>query len=554
MAVTTFSYSAPYDISTNANFKQVGQGVGQAFFNFGWQEQTGHGEIVTSNAGNVHTWPNITVAGSATASTRILPVFQGNWVSGTSYTGSVTTNATADYVQSPSAGSSSVTYQCILSTAHALSVAGPTAVQSTSIVNRAIQSIAATSAGRTTYTFATDSSATDAYKGFVFVITGATNGLNNGTFFCVSSSATTLVLSNGVGVVQAGAAGNANATTATCGFFFNATVAGALSNGWNGLSVTTTGFTTNTGQNNTTGTVIASDSTGFAFTFAGVNETRAATATMATAPASDPLHWANMPFEIWKSTGPMSTTHPIYIKVQYAGLGSFTPLFIFQIGTGVDANGRLTGAVTMSTTAPLTTVFHSTAGTASATQIEYDFCGDADNISFALQRNGIALGPISASTQGPGVIIVDRSKTSTGADSDDFVYVAWNLFTAASTTVMGAAIVLNPSLGTIVANSVGTTVATGAWQGTIAVLGNSLTNFGSTPPLPILPLSGFVANPCLGAILIAASDAQQAATVPVWVYGAMHKFLVVNSDCIFAAAKGVNGIASSVATAIRWDS
>ncbi len=547
-----FALNAPYDSSTLANYKTWGQGIGQGMFNLSWVEQTGHGELVTSNAGSVHTWTNVAIADGqgATIRGRINPTLQGAWAGGTSYVGSNVDNGAADIVTN-----GGLTFSCSLSTQNTLTQA----IQNTTISARNISSIAAASSGLTVYTFGSDSSATNAWVGYVFTIASATNPLNNGVFFCTASSATTLTLANFAGVVQAVAAGTSASSSANIGFLgtmlgtSGSTPTGCGDNGIVGMSITTTGFAASAGVNNTTGTVLASHTTGFGIVLTGANETHAGLATMNTAPASDTAHWVPYNFEIWKSNGPMSTTHPIYVKWVYTGTSSM-PIIMLSVGTGVDANGRITGAMILSATAPLSIAWlDSVAAAGGSTLVETDFCGDADNLSLCLWRTGIAQGILTGSSQGPHVLMIDRAKTATGADSDAYVQVCFVGFVSSTTPFVASAVILNPTLGGII-SKVGATGAAGVgWVGVPSFPVGSLSNFGATPPIPILPLVGYVANPCLGVVVFSRSDVQVGSLQPVWVYGAMHKFLVVNADCTVGSTS-VNAVNGASCCAIRWES
>ena len=63
-------------------------------------------------------------------------------------------------------------------------------------------SIAAASGGVAVYTGTYTGGGSNAFAGMYFVITGASNAVNNGTFYCSASTATTLTLANPVAVVE----------------------------------------------------------------------------------------------------------------------------------------------------------------------------------------------------------------------------------------------------------------------------------------------------------------------------------------------------------------
>jgi hypothetical protein len=123
----------------------------------------------------------------------------------TVYTGTITgsqagqTFAIAGFVNAGNNG----TFQCISSTSTTLTMAN-------------VNGVAETHAGTATdldstaiYTGTIPTGGSNALAGYTFTIAGFTNPLNNGTFVCVSSSTTTLILEN------AYAAGISQAATAT---------------------------------------------------------------------------------------------------------------------------------------------------------------------------------------------------------------------------------------------------------------------------------------------------------------------------------------------------
>lgn len=154
------------------------------------------------------------------------------------------------------------------------SVAGPspapytlTAVAASTIVANVPQAV---------YTGTITSGGSNAYIGRQFVITGFVNAVNNGTFQCVASSATTLTLTdaNAIAETHAGVAQDQTATATYTG-----TVTGGGSNAFAGQSFVVAGFVTNAGNN---GTFFATGSSATTLVLDNPNaiaETRAATAT-----------------------------------------------------------------------------------------------------------------------------------------------------------------------------------------------------------------------------------------------------------------------------------
>ena len=208
--------------------------------------------------------------------------------------------------------------------------------------------------------------------------------------------------------------------------------------------------------------------------------------------------WQPYNFEIWASNGSMSSSLKIYIKLVY---GNSTTAFAPQV----------------------------------------------HNLRMCPWRNGVAQG-WTASAMGPGVLVIDRAKTATGADADGYAYIGWLTCTNTTTAAALSAIILKSSVGGIVAQT-----TSPMWSGTLATPTGSLNNWGSSPAMPIMPLVGYTANPLLGAITIQAVDSQNGAVIPVWLYGAPHKFLVCGSDTTFVGYRAVNGTTNTAIPAILWE-
>lgn len=99
----------------------------------------------------------------------------------------------------------------------------------------------------TTYTGTITGGASNAYAGRTFIVTGFVNAVNNGTYQCSASTATTLVLINAAAIAEthAGAAQDQTATAVYTGTF-----AGGAANALAGQSFVVSGFTnaTNNGS------------------------------------------------------------------------------------------------------------------------------------------------------------------------------------------------------------------------------------------------------------------------------------------------------------------
>jgi hypothetical protein len=325
-----------------------------------------------------------------------------------------------------------------------------------------------------------------------------------------------------------------------------ATITGTFANGGSnalaGLSIVLAGFV-NSG-NNVTATITASTTTTLTATIAtGVNETHAATGTLNTAPASDTLHFQPYNYEIWKSNGSNTAALPIYVRLVYTSSSTVSiPAIHLSIGTGIDASGNTTNSWAMYSVAPTANKeINFSIGATGSSLFECDFSGDTDNFRMFMWRNHSSQQPAST------VLVLDRAKNALGQDADAFVYAAhcgWNTSTAAS--VATSCVFLKPGLGTTF------NVTTNQWSGAIAT-GPSGANWGSVCPLPVTPLVGFAANPCLGVVTFPVNDVIDGQVIPVWLYGASHNFLVNKNMSIANAASDPSGIVTRSVVAIRWE-
>ena len=262
------------------------------------------------------------------------------------------------------------------------------------------------------------------------------------------------------------------------------------------------------------------------------------------APHSNATDWLPCQFEIWKSNGANTASLPIYVKIIYAtaGAANNSYRFILQIGTGIDSNGNITGGIPMTTTAPTNTLVCDNSSSTSSTIAEMDFAGDPDNFRFILWRGHSTALFIQT-------LVVDRSKNSVGVDTNAFFYVG-SILLQGGGTIARSCIMPNSTIGNGALNA---TSASG-WAGVIwcANQANTMIVFGATPPLPIFPLIGFVANPLLGAVGFHKLDVTDGAVMPVWAYGAIHNYLV-NAGSAASLSQLDNQSTGGVCPAILWE-
>lgn len=352
------------------------------------------------------------------------------------------------------------------------------------------------------------------------------------TYQCVAA-ASSLVLAS-----VANAAGGSTVYTGT--------ITGGGSNAFAGASFTIAGFSTS--ANNGTFVCTASSTTTLTLTSAaGVAETHAATANGN--PATNLTQWVPIQFEIWKSNGSNTSSLPIYVKLIYTLQTNATtgPCEIMSIGTGVDSNGNLTNALTLTSSAPTFAVKMTGSATGFATAGEMDFAGDADNFRFAINRGA----PSTSNINWFNLVVVDRSKTSSGVDTDAFFYFGGQLANNGAQTC-ASTIVLNSAIGSQFGSC-----TVGPWIGAVSAGSNttSLALFGSSPALPILPVVGYVANPLLGAMGVHRADYINAdgSIIPVWNYGALHNYIIFTQ--ISAQAGFIDNAAANagVVPCLLWE-
>lgn len=277
-----------------------------------------------------------------------------------------------------------------------------------------------------------------------------------------------------------------------------------------------------------------------------IAETHAATVINGTAPANNVSlngsnsqlhHWATYNYEIWKSNGPLSANHPIYLKLIYhagqnAGLNS--PALFFQIGT-THTNGIIGGNLYNSGTVLGFSV--GSGASLGSVPLENDFCGNADKLTMApfLGAQQIKGGSTT------GILCIDRAHDSSGGDLDAYVAVltvAQN--TSSSSIAPGAQLLYKPGSGTVIP------AAPGIWP--IVNTASSSNSFnGQTPALPVFFCPGYLANPCLGAIAMGFADIPPTGSLfNVFMYGTSHTYMSVKQS-------GLTGPTPNTHGAIQWE-
>lgn len=308
---------------------------------------------------------------------------------------------------------------------------------------------------------------------------------------------------------------------------------------------------------NTTNSATVSD----LVTSVGITYVCIATATgLTTAPASDTTHWQPFIYEIWKSNGSQSSTNPLYVRIVYTvdtTNATFAPSIHLAIGSGIDSNGNITGGFSGPTSPVNSAILNSAAGIVQTGNMM--FSGDADNFRCILWQ-GLQATPTHGGWN--WLMMFDRAKTGSGADSDTYTYVGWVAPVqngSSGQMFINTALVFKPSISP-------TVTLGGAWVGLVyqGFIKTTLANFGATPALPIFPLLGYVANPLMGIMGFQSVDVKDGQVVPVWIYGASHNYLVNSINIGDTALGGTDSMYGSVNTnnsfsnntvvpAIRWE-
>jgi hypothetical protein len=388
----------------------------------------------------------------------------------------------------------------------------------------------------------------NAIAGHTFTVAGFTGGaaVNNGTFVVLASHSITIASSQGA-IVVANASGTSTTvsgitltdSTTPTGYLASA-ISSITINGSNvltvtsnnslvaGQTVTLVGLNQATFLDGQTVTVLASPAptaTQFSATFS--HAAYGPTTDTGQVVSGDTLHWIVYNYEIWKSNGSNSSTAPIYLKLVYASFGLNTPGVVFDVGTQNPSTGQIGG----------NHLGENLLGVNSATGVgntfECDFSGDADNFAMILWRNAV---PISAAI--PALLFIDRTRDQSGnalstfftvgANSNNFARNFWTVFNSATGGVIGP--------------------FSGQWPYPAQFTVSGLAYQGLTPMLPLFPLPGYVANPCLMCIGMMTNDFSDGQLVNAVLYGGSHTFMMSKSTAINHANFGTLTYAG-----IRWE-
>jgi hypothetical protein len=494
-----------WDCTTAANYKQWAQGIGSAMSALGWTQTTDQGQV---------NWSNVTSVTNGLPTAISSFNFQGVWAGGTAYTAGGSTSASV-------VTSSGLTYICTVNPQLVLT----SALQNSTVTLGTVTGCASSSGGTSIYTVA--SGVVSSMIGQQFIVTSMASANNNGTFICTATSGTTsITLSNPSATLASAQTGSASSSSSVLSFL------GSISQGGGNAFVGHSFVVAISGSGNSgTYTVASSSTTGFAVTATGTTISAAGTATENTAPATDTIHWLPYNYEVWQSNDSLSSTNPIYIRFLYLSgtISAGAPSLFVQIGSGTSGNGYLTGNVFNNGTEVNISGF-GVSPQGSVKTFECDFSQYGGSFGMVLWRN------LNSGFANSGVFI-DRAKDSYGNELDTFEQV----LTFGGNTP-DAQVLFKPAAGS-------TTTLLTQWPGISYFQtsnGTSTAHNGNVASFPLVPIVGYLANPCLQAIYMSESDVSNGQLVNTVLYGAEHTYLMSYTDA------SIGGFGEA-AVGLRWD-
>lgn len=219
---------------------------------------------------------------------------------------------------------------------------------------------------------------------------------------------------------------------------------------------------------------------------------------------TDPASAASVPtsayyYFIFKSTGPMSSSCPAFVKVYY-GYNATTVCLQVQFGLGSDGAGNLTTPSNVTTN-----YFNSNQGI--ATYPCY-FSGDADEFRAMLWQSGVANTGYAFG--------IERAKDSSGANTSTYFTCL-----AADSGNIGGTYWNQQSLGPAMGTS---PFFGGGWTAPAVLV--SLSFNSVVGAIPIIPFAGAPGNPMLGFMCAYNGDVGEGQIVTVSAYGAAHSYVV----------------------------
>jgi hypothetical protein len=214
-------------------------------------------------------------------------------------------------------------------------------------------------------------------------------------------------------------------------------------------------------------------------------------------------------YEVWKPTDALQTgSTQFFMKVKY-GTGSGSPAgprLQFQLGTGTDGAGNLTGFTTTNIEVTQTNA----TGQGSVATYDCYFSGDTDRFSCMMWRSFAA-----APTH---LTCIERTRNTDGTNSSDGVNQYHGTNTAATcqqTIVFSVGLCNHPVFNNnryCMAYDQGNDTLTGAFNNNV-------------PVFPVFPLYGKVGNPSTTLAFIRAADVAEGCIFTTTLYGATRTYI-----------------------------
>jgi hypothetical protein len=494
-----------YDASTMANLKDWAKAISDALSAAGWtkaQDTSPASMVDWTNMGSNLPNNNLTYSLSNWS-------FKGTFSSGAQY-------STRDIVVD---GGTSRTYQCIQNN-FATSI-GVTVQAQQTFTSGNITSVTMSGSTMTIHgTFAGGGSS--AFLNYVFTLAGFDNSGNNGVFVCTSSTATTLVFTNSGGVNETpsgtpSATSLANAVQTT-------TIPGSSSNALAGRTINYANFTNS--NNNGNFTVLFSDVSHLWISNAsGVTEgaVGAHVAIDTTGPVGNLVQFTHYFYEIWQSTDALTSTSPLFIRINYSTNGSSQPRLNIVIGTrlsGTSGNptGFLQGNCSNSTSEFVLAPQAVARGSSQTFECDFQWSLSGGDFRMIMWRD-------IAATSTPFLLSVERSRDNNGGLIDTYWHYA--VITGGTTSYQTLAA---PGQGTVCPASPDSVLPT------IALSQSSYLTNNVVPGFPIFPIFGFVGSPAMGLLVMANGDMVDGEILTQTIYGSAHSYLMcafINPQSVF---------------------
>lgn len=213
-------------------------------------------------------------------------------------------------------------------------------------------------------------------------------------------------------------------------------------------------------------------------------------------------------WEIWRMSDALQSTAPCYVKITYKTWGGTNaPGFTFQLGTGTNGTGGLTGVLSANTAVQISTQASTITG-------PFYFCGDTSRMMMALWSKATTW------TSGHILLGIERTKDANGNDTAEGI-----LFLTAG---------LNVSFSAKLDNTLWIPYAGACTPETdlpIFTQNNATGGSGTAVNLyPIYINKGVFVNPLLNAICAPSVLCTYNVPFSVTFYGATHTFLPLPSQ------------------------